>query len=143
MHGARFSPGRIALGEGEARCGNRTRSCSTIFGIERGARKSSTLSLPQNFLVRFARYDWLRAGSTLTLLVCASFCRRRYLLIPLVDFANHDDDVAFAVCPGDGVFTGSDEVGREGALACPGWPAAEYTTLSWVVRHRATCLQLT
>lgn len=34
----------------------------------------------------------------------------RYLLIPLVDFANHDDDVAFSVCPGDGVFTGSDEV---------------------------------
>lgn len=36
--------------------------------------------------------------------------RLRYLLIPLVDFANHDDDVAYAVCPGDGVFTGSDEV---------------------------------
>lgn len=36
----------------------------------------------------------------------------RYLLIPLVDFANHDDDIGFAVCPGDGVFTGLDEVRR-------------------------------
>lgn len=34
----------------------------------------------------------------------------RYILIPLVDFANHDDNVAFAVGAGDGVFTGSDEV---------------------------------
>lgn len=34
----------------------------------------------------------------------------RYLLVPMVDFANHDDDVAFAVCSGDGVFTGADEV---------------------------------
>lgn len=36
--------------------------------------------------------------------------RNRYLLIPLVDFANHDDDIAYAVCPGDGIFTELDEV---------------------------------
>ena len=77
------------------------------------------MSSPQKFVVPCARYFWLPADSTLALLVCAAFFHRRYLLIPLVDFANHDDDVAFAVCPGDGVFTGSDEVGREGTLACP------------------------
>ncbi|CAM9258124.1 unnamed protein product [Ectocarpus sp. 6 AP-2014] len=52
--------------------------------------------------------EWLHARCTVQ--SRAYRVRRRYLLIPLVDFANHDDDVAFAVCPGDGVFTGSDEV---------------------------------
>ncbi|CAM9931585.1 unnamed protein product [Discosporangium mesarthrocarpum] len=36
--------------------------------------------------------------------------RPGYMLIPLVDFANHDDSLAYAVCPGDGIFTGSNEV---------------------------------
>ncbi|CAN0134739.1 unnamed protein product [Ascophyllum nodosum] len=35
---------------------------------------------------------------------------KRYLLIPLVDFANHDDDVAFSVSLGDGIFTELHEV---------------------------------
>eukprot|EP00903_Cladosiphon_okamuranus_P013339 g12432.t1 len=52
--------------------------------------------------------EWLHARCTVQ--SRAYRVGQRYLLIPLVDFANHDDDVAYAVCPGDGVFTNSDEV---------------------------------
>ncbi|CAM9109403.1 unnamed protein product [Hapterophycus canaliculatus] len=57
---------------------------------------------------RPTRAEWLHARCTVQ--SRAYRVGSRYLLIPLVDFANHDDDVAFSVCPGDGVFTGSDEV---------------------------------
>ncbi len=46
------------------------------------------------------------------ILLCSVSVECRYLLIPLVDLANHDDDVSFAICPGDGIFTGQDEVRR-------------------------------
>eukprot|EP00752_Nemacystus_decipiens_P012235 g10844.t1 len=52
--------------------------------------------------------EWLQARCTVQ--SRAYRVGGRYLLIPLVDFANHDDEVAYAVCPGDGVFTGLDEV---------------------------------
>ncbi|CAM9722641.1 unnamed protein product [Scytosiphon promiscuus] len=57
---------------------------------------------------RLTRAEWLHARCTVQ--SRAYRVGSRYLLIPLVDFANHYDDIAFSVCAGDGVFTGADEV---------------------------------
>lgn len=63
----------------------------------------------------------------------------RYLLIPLVDFANHDDDVGFAVCPGDGVFTGLNEVR---VLFLDAVPRDEHGAIKASVYHEADeCIQ--
>ncbi|CAN0516254.1 unnamed protein product [Ectocarpus sp. 12 AP-2014] len=77
-------------------------------GGEAGGIPECTWLDPSNMEGRPTFAEWLHARCTVQ--SRAYRVGRRYLLIPLVDFANHDDDVAFAVCPGDGVFTGSDEV---------------------------------
>ncbi|CAM9292438.1 unnamed protein product [Ectocarpus sp. 8 AP-2014] len=79
-----------------------------IGGGEAGGFPECAWLDPSNMEGRPTFAEWLHARCTVQ--SRAYRVGRRYLLIPLVDFANHDDDVAFAVCPGDGVFTGSDEV---------------------------------
>ncbi|CAM9730479.1 unnamed protein product [Ectocarpus fasciculatus] len=77
-------------------------------GGETGGFPECTWLDPSSMEGRPTFAEWMHARCTVQ--SRAYRVGRRYLLIPLVDFANHDDDVAFAVCPGDGVFTGSDEV---------------------------------
>ncbi|CAM9300969.1 unnamed protein product [Choristocarpus tenellus] len=62
-------------------------------------------------LRRLEKGDWLLARSLVqSRAYWIGGSRPGYLLMPLIDFANHDDKVAYAVCPGDGIFTEVDEV---------------------------------